>query len=331
MRVAISTTKTAQYPQGGFLWIFLNWAYGFAACGCDVTWLDTDRYLRDPSGSQRDLQALIPFPVVIERYSEEPVDTRYEWDLLIDFSYQLPRRVLRSARKTVLFDIDPGIVQQGILDGKFEPDNYDYLVSIGHIDGWHHSPPCVSLDQWPVVPATPHAPWTTVAHWWSDLWDDSKCVAFEPYMGIPKLSGQPFRLGLNVEVEDEQRRIESYGFEVVDPHVVLRTIDGYRNFIQQSCGEFSPAKRSFVRRNTGWISDRTICYLASGKPCVVEHTGGRWPLLGGMHRFRNLDDALRGLDSVRNNYAEESAAARKTAEEYFDARRVCARLLEIVS
>src|SRR5262249_17788944 len=137
---------------------------------------------------------------------------------------------------------------------------------------WIHTHPSVYLPEWPVCPAPPNAAWTTVAHWWGNEWGNGKRDGFAPLMDIPSVVSAPFKLALD-ETIVEGPLIEDHGFELVHAHNVAATPLDYRSFIQQSLGEFSAAKPSYVRQRSAWISDRTVCYLASGKPCVVEYTG----------------------------------------------------------
>jgi hypothetical protein len=104
----------------------------------------------------------------------------------------------------------------------------------------------------------------------------------------------------------------------------------YRRYIQKSRGEFSCAKPSYVRLQTAWISDRTLCYLASGKPAVTQHTGpSRFlPDSDGLFRFRDVPEAARFLETVTADYTRQSRLARALAEEYFCARKLAGRLLE---
>jgi hypothetical protein len=97
-----------------------------------------------------------------------------------------------------------------------------------------------------------------------------------------------------------------------------------------SSGREVSAKPTYVKLATGWISDRTACYLASGKPAVVQHTGpSRFlPDADGLFRFRNMDEAVRALARVESDYERHCRQARALAEEYFDARRVVGRVLE---
>jgi hypothetical protein len=328
MRVCLSTAVTALYPQGGHLWVFLNWAYGLQRCGCDVTWLDVVPEDANLLALHQQLQALVPFKVVLDYLSDTKIAASHDYDFLLDLRYNTPQRILRSAGRCALLDIDPGQLQQAITGGAYPAPTHDVLLSIGYVQGWIHCPPCVALEEWPVK-HSPSGPWTTVAHWWNGDYDDSKRVAFEPYMDICRLTGDTFNLALNLESPEEQRRIESFGFRVLDAHAVASSPDAYRRFIQSSVGEFSPAKRSYVRRQTGWISDRTLCYLASGKPCVVEDTGGALPSGSGLHRFHDLIEAVDAVRYARANYADECRAARAYAETHFDAVRVCRRLLDM--
>ena len=104
----------------------------------------------------------------------------------------------------------------------------------------------------------------------------------------------------------------------------------YQRYIQESRGEFSCVKPSCLRLQNAWISDRTLCYLASGKPAVVEHTGqSRFlPDASGLFRFRSLEEAARSLELVASDYESQCQLARQLAEEYFDATKVVGHVLE---
>ena len=112
--------------------------------------------------------------------------------------------------------------------------------------------------------------------------------------------------------------IESHGFKVHDAHKIVATPVDYRSFIQNSAGEFSCAKASYVKRKTAWISDRTLCYLACGRPCVVQNTGPSrlLPTHSGLHRFSDLSGAVKAINTVIENYEREALAARSIAEEF---------------
>src|SRR3989442_11237110 len=104
----------------------------------------------------------------------------------------------------------------------------------------------------------------------------------------------------------------------------------YRAFARRSRGEWSCAKPSTVALETAWVSDRTLCSLASGRPAVVQHTGPSriLPDADGLFRFKSLDEAARALAAAEADYGRHCRLARALAEEHFDARRVVGRVLE---
>ena len=111
---------------------------------------------------------------------------------------------------------------------------------------------------------------------------------------------------------------------------VTATPQDYAAYIRNSRGEFSCAKPSCFLLQNAWISDRTICYLASGKPAVVQYTGtsGFLPDAEGLFRFRSVDEAAAMLEAAESEYERHCRAARTLTEEHFDARKVVARVLE---
>jgi hypothetical protein len=344
------------YPQGGHLWVFINWALGLRSCGCEVTWLDvvpttlsSDELLAKYKYLQKMLR---PFKLdrnlIVDFLSKKESSGRLHeiglpclgslgrFDLLVDFRYDLPQRLFDAFQRTALVNIDPTYYDQAMAGGAYHEPKHDLLFSIGEAmtgqsianKNWLYTPPCVFLDEWPFIAGSKDAPWTTIAHWWGDP-EDSKRKAFEPFMMVPSKVHAHFELALNLEHTDEQRLIESHGFKVHDAHIIAATPLNYRSFIQNSAGEFSCAKPGYVKRKTAWVSDRTLCYLASGRPCVVQDTGPSQflPTHSGLHRFSDLSGAVKAINTVIGNYEREALAARSVAEEFFDAHKVCTSLL----
>ena len=112
--------------------------------------------------------------------------------------------------------------------------------------------------------------------------------------------------------------------------MVAGTPEAFRAYVQQSRGELSCAKPSYVRTRPGWVSDRTICYLASGRPCVVEDTGAEshLPPSAGLRFFRTVGEAAECLRAVEGDYAAAARAARELAEDVFAARVVLPEILK---
>ena len=122
--------------------------------------------------------------------------------------------------------------------------------------------------------------------------------------------------------------LESRGWRIRQSREVSATPEMYQAYIQHSRGEFSCAKPSCIRLQAGWVSDRSVCYLASGKPVVVQHTGPSafLPNGEGMFRFSTLKEAADALDAINADYERHCRAARKLAETYFDAKNVIEKI-----
>jgi hypothetical protein len=280
-------------------------------------------------------------------------------DLLLNLAYAGCGSAIRRFRRTAMIDLDPGLLQTWVTNRQMRLPRHDIFFTIGETVGrsgnipdldiaWRYTPPCVALDWWPVCPAPADAPFTTVSHWRASEWffmdgeqrRNDKRAGFLPYLDVPHRTTQRMELALclradeelrlHADEEEERQVLLQHGWEVRHSHAVAKTPWDYQRYIQRSRGEFSCAKPSCVYLQNAWVSDRTICYLASGKPAVVQHTGPSrsLPDAGGLFRFRDPDEAVRCLELVAANYEQECRNARRLAEERFDARHVARRVLE---
>src|SRR5262249_7457298 len=147
---------------------------------------------------------------------------------------------------------------------------------------------------------------------------------------LPGRTAEPLELALCLLGDAEERAVlERHGWRVREAAEVAGTPEAYRRYIQGARGEFSCAKPSYVRLATAWVSDRTLCYLASGKPAVVRPPGpSRFlPDAAGLFRFHDPEQAARCLETAAADYERQCRLARALAEEYFDARKVAGRVL----
>ncbi len=264
-------------------------------------------------------------------------DAAAQVDLLLEFPYDTPLHVVKRFRRSALLDIDPGLSQAWISKGRKRLTPHDVYFTTGETVGqaktripdlglnWIYTPPCVALDCWPRQEAKTKAPFTTVAHWYAGGWleDDAhahlddKRSGFLPFVEMPRLTGHPLELALDLKPEDEQRHmLENRGWRVVDSHEVAATPWDYQHYIQESFGEFSCAKPACLKLENAWV--------------VVQHTGpSRFlPDSAGLFRFRDLKQAAQFVEKVVIDYENQCKLARALAEEYFDARNVVGVLLE---
>jgi hypothetical protein len=128
---------------------------------------------------------------------------------------------------------------------------------------------------------------------------------------------------------EDRALLEGHGWRVRDSRDVTGSPTAYAAYIRGSRGEFSAAKPSCMAFRNAWVSDRTVAYLASGKPAVVQHTGASalLPDGEGMFRFRSLAEAAQALETINRDYPLQCRAARDLAEAHFDSRRVLETVL----
>jgi hypothetical protein len=130
------------------------------------------------------------------------------------------------------------------------------------------------------------------------------------------------------ETGDRQLLMEK-GWHVRDAHQVAGDFASYRHYVHRACGEFSVAKPGYIKSRSGWFSDRSVCYLAAGRPVLVQETGfsAFLPTGRGVLSFATLEQAVEGVAEIRRNYALHCQAAREIAREYFSAEKVLSKLL----
>jgi GT2 family glycosyltransferase len=197
----------------------------------------------------------------------------------------------------------------------------------------------VVLDLWPDRSPQPADVFTTIGNWRQD-WRDvtfegerytwSKHQEFLGHLDLPERSGQAFELALSSCEEPERKMLREHGWRVRDGLEVSRGIDRYRDYVGASRGEFTVAKEQNVRLRTGWFSDRSATYLASGRPVVTQETGfgNVFPTGRGLFGFDSSDEALAAVEEIDRDYTANAQAAREIAREYFSHEVVLGRLLK---
>ena len=275
-----------------------------------------------------------------------------EADLLLNFHYAMDPALLARFRCTALVDIDPGSLQFWISRGQLAVHRHDYYFTTGETVGtpaalfpdcglpWIHICPAVCLDRWPYTYDPDAEAFTTISTWDTDDWivdgqevyENTKRMSFLRFAELPRMTCQALELALFLRTagDAEDRHVmESYGWRIRHSREVAGTPELYQAYIQGSRGEFSCVKLSCLKFQNAWVSDRTLCYLASGKPVVVQNTGPSsfLPNGEGMFRFSTLKEAVDAFVTINANYKRHCRAAREIAEAYFDARQVLERIL----
>jgi hypothetical protein len=201
---------------------------------------------------------------------------------------------------------------------------------------WITTLPPVVVPMWQTELPPQSRHFTTVMNWSSPErsvqwrghdWAWSKRSALKELVELPARSSVPLEIALRGAGPDVWEQLATAGWRIAQAQELDRP-GHYRRYIRGSSGEVSVAKDLYVLPRTGWTSDRTVCYLAAGRPAVVQRTGIQGVPLGeGLLDFASLDDATTAIDSVVSDYERHAQAAGQLAAEYFGADRVLQDLL----
>jgi hypothetical protein len=274
--------------------------------------------------------------------------------LLVNISGHLDRpSILARIRRRVFVDIDPGFTQfwhvQGV-PARLEGHNAYFTIAanIGRPDcaipaagvPWKTVRQPVILDWWPAQAPDEGAPFTTVATWrcpFGRIETESrryslKLHQFRRFAEVPRLAGLPFEVALEIHPGDQADadRLSRCGWRVTDAADVAADPAAFRLLVQRSMAEFSVAQGIYVETASGWFSDRSVRYLASARPVLVQDTGfgKELPTGEGIVAFQGLDDAVRGAHHIVTHLAGHVEAARDLAARYFSADVVLPRFVE---
>lgn len=262
----------------------------------------------------------------------------------------------QQARVRVYIQTDPGFEQIRIARGdaryQEEIDAHDLLFTYGESLGspgavlptcgrtWHATRPPVLLDHWSAGEVDPAAPFTTVGSWSNAGKDESwhgttqrwsKDAAFRAVRDVPARAGQRVEAAMSPP-PDVALAMEASGWTFRDPREVSLDLDRYRAFVHGSCGEFTVAKEVYASTRSGWFSDRSATYLASGRPVVTTDTGA--PVgagAPGLRTFRTAHEAVDALRDVGEDLRNHARGARVLASAHFDASRVLGAMLAVIS
>jgi hypothetical protein len=363
----------ARYPFGGVTWCSLMYLLGLRDAGHEVMYIeDTGECIYDPEQNTRSEDpsygtryihnALAPFGLG-ERWTFVNYDGSYhgvprervlafcaDADLFINLSggawfwrdeyLKIPRRIF--------IDSDPVFTQLAIAKAEgWYVDffrTFDHLFTFGANIGtpacevptggftWHKTWQPVVIGEWRTDAPPTSDRFRTIMTWkiesFADV-DGNKDREFMKFIDLPSATSQRFELAVN----GPRRLLQEHGWPTVDAMAVSRSLWDYRAFIQGSQAEFGVAKHAYVSTRSGWFSDRTECFLAAGRPALVQDTGwsAHLPAGTGLLGFSTRDEALAGLDRIACDWATHSRAASEIAGDCFDASRVLRRLLDVAS
>jgi hypothetical protein len=367
--VAVVAGALANKPgQAGEAWVKLSWIRGLQALGIDVwfveqladsmaederaaTWF---RAVTERFGLAERAALLAGEQSIVGSSLDEMTEVASEATLVNISGHLTVPRLFNAFKRRVLVDIDPGFTQfwheAGIAGANVE--GHDVHFTIGELIGtddcpiptcgidWQPVRQPVVLEDWPPAAGGDADRFTTIATWRGPYGPVEaggrtyglKVHEFRKFIELPRRSPQRFEIALDIHPGDDRdlNALRDSGWTVVDPREVAGDPHALRSYIQGSGAEFSAAQGMYVDTACGWFSDRSVRYLASGKPALVQETGFSriLPVGTGLIGFRTPAEAVAGAADIAARYPEHAAVARRIAEEYFSAERVLPRFCE---
>ena len=290
----------------------------------------------------------VPLPAVLEHARDA--------DLLVNvMGFLEDPEILAAAPRRVFLDTDPGFGQMWSALGLADVfAGHDAHVTIGERIGaadcavpacgldWITTPQPVHLASWPRAPLPPAATsaFTTVARWrgaygpvdYEGRRYGLRVHEFRRFADLPRATGGAFELALEIHPDEtaDLELLRRGGWRLTDPTRIARTPAAYRAYIEGSAAELMVAKEMYVQSRSGWLSERSLCYLATGRPVLAQDTGfsDLYPVGEGLLADGTPEAALAGVEAIRADPGRHATAARELAEAHFDSRRVLGRLLD---
>jgi len=264
--------------------------------------------------------------------------------------------ILEAVPRRVFLDIDPGFPQMwrelGLHDAFAGHDRFATLARSIGTPGcmvptcgleWITLPQPIALDHWPAEPPRPAGAFTSIGAWrgpngpvdYHGRTYGLRCHEFRSFIDLPgRCPGETFEQALAIDPGDARdiAALHGAGWRLVDPLMVAGDPDRYRAYVTASKAEFVVPKQMYVATAGGLLSDRSGCYLASGRPVLARDTGlaAHYPLGEGLLAFATPDEAAAGVDAIAADYDRHCRAARAIAEAHLDSDVVLPRFLDAV-
>jgi hypothetical protein len=265
--------------------------------------------------------------------------------------------LLRRVGCRVYVDLDPGFTQFWHAEGRQETRlrGHDLYFTVGENIGtaecaiptggiqWRPVRQPIVLEHWPTIDnGTDDFRFTTVATWrgpygpveYAGRRYGLKVHEFRKFLELPARVDATFEIALDIHDAEERDRaaLIGHGWRLLEPRDTVSDTERFRQYVQGSGAEFSTAQGVYVETNSGWFSDRTVRYLASGRPALVQDTGfsRNYPVGEGLVPFRTMDEAVAGAAAILRDYDSHCRAARRLAEDYFDSDKVLSHFVEQV-
>ena len=367
-RIVVASMVTGVPGQGGWVWAVLQWVLGLRRLGHEVLLVEPVDTIE--AGNQAAFTAFVE-EFGLEGGAAMVTHTRQAFgldfhqvadrcrgaDLLVNIAGVLgDAELFEPIPARAYLDVDPGFTQlwhlsEGIDMGLAgHTAHFTVGLNVGKprcpiptcgVD-WVPTLPPVVLDCWPVGVGVDHDALTTVANWrgYGSVDHDGvvygqKAHAWRELFPLGHRSPRPCTPALAIHPEEGKDVVDlaENGWSLLDPAVVAGTPAAYRRFVSGSWAELGVAKSGYVVSRSGWFSDRSVCYMAAGRPVLAQETGFSdvLPVGEGLVAFDGVEDAVDAITAVATDYERHRRAARAFAEEHLDSQRVLRRIVALAT
>lgn len=365
LQLVVSGMVAGDSHQGGATWAVLQYVLGLRRLGHDVMLVepldrapnaDVSSYFREVTEAfdLRDRAALLVRGTrsTIGVSYDELLRFAHDSDAVFNVAGMLTDDALLDPISTRLYlDLDPAFTQlwQAVEGIDMRLDQHTHFATVGSGIGrgspvptcgrdWVTTLPPVVLEHWPLADVIEHDALTTVGNWrgYGSIHHEGvhygqRAHSMRELIDLPTQTDERFELALDIHGDErcDLDALAANGWTLLDPRSVAGTPQAYAAFVRGSKAELGVAKRGYVVSGSGWFSDRSACYLASGRPVVAQDTGFAQvlPTGEGLFAFHDRDGALAAIDDLRLDYHRHARAAFEMAHAYFDSDRVLAELL----
>jgi hypothetical protein len=363
MRILVSGMLAGDPHQGGATWAVLQYVLGLRRLGHDVWVVEpvhelapvSARYFADVVRTFRlegRAALLDPFGQTVGVERATLVEAARGADALINVAGMLrDPRLTEPVPARVYLDLDPGFTQHWAAEGiDMGFDGHTHFFTVGLKIGsdtcavptcgreWLHTVPPIVLERWPVAGNIRFDGFTTVGNWrsYGTLHVDGVRYGLRAH-SVRALIDLPQRtrdlvmpaLAIDPAETDDLRALAANGWRLLSAEQLAGTPARYRDFIQSSTAELGIAKEGYVVSRCGWFSDRSACYLASGRPVLLQDTGFdvHLPTGAGLLSYTSVDEAAAGIEAIRGEYERHRRIARELAVDLLDSDKVLGWML----
>lgn len=300
------------------------------------------------------------YGTIAEGLSIDEMATRLrEADLFIAVSGVTPIDWYDLPKRSLVIDTDPVFTQLKMSEGDWLTSYYrrfSHVATFGRLIGTSDSPlpthgfdwiptnQPIALKHWPASDVPKNGVLTTVGKWEHTRdrvvefagrqYASDKSGEYEKLVTLPKIVGAPIEMRMAALDDASRKRFEQGGWSFGDPVAATISCSAYQDWIRASLGEFTVTKSIYSGLRSGWFSDRSACFLASGRPVITQSSGfGSWIASDGegLLGFSTRDEAANAISAVMKEPIRHGRSARRIAERYFSSRVVLTDLLDRVT